>query len=66
MTHNATESSADLSPSAARSLTGLVTSRRATWRQGLDGSAALLAATFAGAAIAAIVVRFSRHRRGAS
>ena len=40
--------------------------RRATWREALDGSAALLASCFGAAAVAALLVRFSRHRRTAS
>ena len=66
MTSTSSEPSADLSPSAPHSLASLFEHRRATWREALDGSAALLASCFAAAAITAMLVRFSRHRRKAS
>ena len=65
MTSAATESSADLSPSGRHSLASLFERRGATWREGLDGSAALLGG-LAGAVVATVLVRFARHRRGAS
>ena len=66
MTSTSTEPSVDLSPSAPHSLASLFGHGGATWREALDGSAALLVTCFGVSAIAAIVVQFARHRRRAS